>query len=134
MKWENLKGFKVGYRGKIFEFEELWNEIEEELNTADTIIYNKTETETETEGTVEIEHYRTSWLARYRKTQYGYVLGEDVSVSQVWEKEMIDEDDDWEAVYLYKIKGDYIVIEVNVNNFDCEHEFTKTLWITIGGE
>ena len=118
---------KVGYKGKIYEVGEMLDEIKGELDSADTIVY--WDSKTETEGTVEIEHYRTSWLARYRKTQYGYVLGEDVSVSRVWEKEMMDEDDDWEAVYLYEIKGDYVVIEVDINNFDNEHEFTKTLWI-----
>jgi len=128
---DELRNYRwVAIGGEIREMSEILDEIVNEIESADTIVFNYNE---KVGNEVETQYYRTSWLARYRKTEYAYVLANDIELIKVAESIRFNEDDDWEAVYTYEIKGDCIVIEVDINNFDNEHEFNKTVWITFLG-
>jgi len=122
----------VAIGGEIREMSEILDEIVNEIESADTIVFNYNE---KVGNEVETQYYRTSWLARYRKTEYAYVLANDIEIIKVAESVRFDEDDDYSAIFEYRVSGDSVIIKVDINNFDNEFEFTKTLWITfLGGE
>ena len=130
---DELRNYRwVAIGGEIREMSEILDEIVNEIESADTIVFNYNE---KVGNEVETQYYRTSWLARYRKTEYAYVLANDIEIIKVAESVRFDEDDDYSAIFEYRVSGDSVIIKVDINNFDNEFEFTKTLWITfLGGE
>ena len=129
---DELRNYRwVAIGGEVKELdEEVLDELLSEFESADTIVFNYNE---KVGNEIETQYYRSSWLSRFRKIEYAYVISNEIETRKIIEGVRFNEDDDWEAVYTYEIKGDCIVIEVDINNFDNEHEFNKTVWITFLG-
>ena len=128
-----LKSFrKAAVGGEVRELDEVLDELLSEFESADTIVFNYNE---KVGNEIETQYYRSSWLSRFRKIEYAYVISNEIETRKIIEGVRFNEDDDYSAIFEYRVSGDSVIIKVDINNFDNEFEFTKTLWITfLGGE
>jgi len=131
---DELRNYRwVAIGGEVKELdEEVLDELLSEFESADTIVFNYNE---KVGNEIETQYYRSSWLSRFRKIEYAYVISNEIETRKIIEGVRFNEDDDYSAIFEYRVSGDSVIIKVDINNFDNEFEFTKTLWITfLGGE